>query len=71
MIIYRCYSYVGRIGGQQTLSLDSRCYSSKEPGIVLHEFMHAIGFFHEQSRTDRDSHIKINWSNIQAGKLQI
>lgn len=56
-----CSSPVGRIGDVQVVSLGNGCVTH---GIVIHEFMHAIGFWHEQSRADRDRHVTINWSNI-------
>ena len=61
-----CSSYVGMQGGEQFISLASYCVSSK--GIIQHEFMHAIGLFHEQSRTDRDNFVTINWNNVSGGR---
>ncbi|XP_028402556.1 zinc metalloproteinase nas-1-like isoform X2 [Dendronephthya gigantea] len=55
-----CYSSIGRKGGAQTISLVRDC----EYGAI-HEVMHTLGFFHEQSRPDRDRHVKILWWNIQ------
>ena len=35
----------------------------------MHEIMHALGFFHEHTRPDRDKYIKIDWKNIEQGKI--
>jgi len=60
-----CSSNVGRIKGRQGLYLGPGCL---HPGVIMHELMHALGFWHEQSRYDRDRYIRINWDNIQQGK---
>lgn len=58
-------SAVGRIGGMQDVTLTS---DNVFVGIVAHELMHAIGFWHEHTRTDRDNFVKINWANVRPGK---
>ncbi|XP_076829818.1 low choriolytic enzyme-like [Brachyhypopomus gauderio] len=57
-----CYSYIGRRGNAQTVSLSrSGCIYHK---TVQHELLHALGFNHEQKRSDRDNHIRIVWENV-------
>ena len=61
---YRCYSYLGMIGGRQNISIGRGCETK---GIVLHEIFHALGRIHEQSRTDRNKYVRINRGNIKPG----
>ncbi|XDV40203.1 hypothetical protein PO909_009330, partial [Leuciscus waleckii] len=60
-----CWSYVGRtFPGRQTLSIGNGCGIK---AIVEHEFLHALGFWHEQSRYDRDDYLTIKFENIIKG----
>jgi len=51
---------IGRIGGKQHVWLKSNV----SPGVIVHEFLHTLGFLHEHTRSDRDEWINIDWSNI-------
>lgn len=57
-------SKIGRQGGGQTLFLAS----SATYGTVMHELMHAAGFYHEQCRSDRDQFVRIVEANMEPGR---
>jgi hypothetical protein len=54
---------VGREGGGQVVLIKDGC----GVGSVSHEILHSLGFWHEQSRCDRDSYVEILYNNIQSG----
>lgn len=56
-------------GGWQQLNLqpyniNSGCFMV---GTIIHEFMHALGFHHMQSASERDDYVRIAWENIESG----
>ncbi|KAM3861017.1 meprin A subunit alpha [Diretmus argenteus] len=60
-----CWSFVGDFKTGQNVSIGAGCDTK---AIVEHELLHALGFYHEQSRSDRDDYVKIWWDQIEAGK---
>ncbi|XP_055346098.1 uncharacterized protein LOC129593684 [Paramacrobiotus metropolitanus] len=61
---YGCGSFIGRQGDdKQEIRLSfSNCV--RHIGDVQHEVMHALGFFHEMSREDRENYVTINMDNV-------
>lgn len=55
-------SHIGKQGGRQTVDIGDQCGDTR--GSTVHETMHAMGFYHEQSRDDRDTYVTINFANI-------
>ncbi|XP_010891170.2 low choriolytic enzyme-like [Esox lucius] len=57
-----CFSSMGRVGEKQILSLAA--FSCIQHGIIQHELLHALGFYHEHTRSDRDQYVRINWNYV-------
>ncbi|XP_050301020.1 bone morphogenetic protein 1-like isoform X2 [Anthonomus grandis grandis] len=61
-----CCSFVGKRGiGAQALSIGESCARF---GIVVHEIGHAIGYYHEHTRPDRDNYVQVFNENIMKGQ---
>lgn len=64
-----CSSNVGR---QENIFDEPQAVNLNFPGCgvgqAIHEIGHALGLFHEQSRADRNSFVRVNTANIQAGQ---
>ncbi len=59
-----CASWVGKIGGEQAIWVGETCTA----GSIIHEIGHAVGLFHEHTRSDRDNHIVLQMENVITGK---
>ncbi|XP_022102030.1 bone morphogenetic protein 1 homolog isoform X2 [Acanthaster planci] len=59
-----CCSLIGRAGARQVVSLGPGC---NKFGTIIHELGHVIGFWHEQSRPDRDDYVTVFESNVSPG----
>lgn len=58
-----CSTYVGRRRGVMPVYIGPACY--RNVGSVIHELLHVLGFYHEQSRPDRDDYVEIITDNIR------
>ncbi|CRK92007.1 CLUMA_CG005587, isoform A [Clunio marinus] len=65
-----CWSYLGRRGGQQTLSLQRNVngYGCVWKGTAIHEFIHALGYTHMQNHIDRDKYVKVYLENVSSSQ---
>ncbi|EDW64327.1 seminal metalloprotease 1 [Drosophila virilis] len=65
-----CFTAVGFQNRVQQMNLqdyplDTGCYRM---GTIMHEMLHALGLYHQQSSSDRDDYVRIVLENIQEGK---
>jgi hypothetical protein len=54
------FSYIGRQGGCQVLSI----LTWSNPMVVAHEIKHALGWAHEQQHPDRDRYLDVDFAAI-------
>ncbi|CAF1495364.1 unnamed protein product [Adineta steineri] len=60
-----CTSSVGQNWHSvKELTLGSGCIHE---GTIMHELLHTLGFWHEQSRPDRDNYVTVQYANVQKG----
>ncbi|XP_063585563.1 protein SpAN-like isoform X2 [Penaeus indicus] len=64
-----CNSFVGYINRAEGQVINVPEWCEESFGSLVHEIGHGIGFWHEQSRSDRDTYVGILTHNIRAAAL--
>jgi len=63
--MFSCYT--GGVGYNHNHRVNVSISSCHTTGAVMHEVLHALGFWHEQNRPDRDNFVTIHFDNIKPG----
>ncbi|XP_017860487.1 PREDICTED: low choriolytic enzyme-like [Drosophila arizonae] len=64
---FGCFADVGYQHSVQRLNLMKfNCYT---PGIILHELLHSLGFYHQHTTWNRDEYVRINEENIKESEI--
>ncbi|XP_075151240.1 seminal metalloprotease 1-like [Haematobia irritans] len=63
-----CNARVGHSGRTQMLNLDINAPKCGKVATIMHELLHALGFYHQHMSYDRDDYITIHWENITPGQ---
>ena len=63
-LVLRCAAGLGK-GKPTPVIMTEACLV----GNMMHELMHTIGIYHEQSRNDRDDYVTINNDNVKPGDI--
>ncbi len=62
-----CSTHVGYSRNRPVHYINLNADGCMHHQVVIHEVLHALGQYHEQSHPDRDDHLIINWDLIPEG----
>ena len=63
-----CFSYIGKYDNPAYNKIMLQEGACSFMNVIQHEMMHAIGFYHEHNRPDRDNYITVVADNVMEGK---